>query len=74
MCVAYQLIENVGVPPRLSIVVPAYNEATRLGTTIPAILAYLNEARSDAPHVTHLFMKSGADGVAGRLALTNRTA
>jgi len=36
------------VPPRLSIVVPAYNEASRLGTTIPAILAYLNETRSDA--------------------------
>ena len=34
--------------PRLSIVIPAYNEATRLGITIPAILAYLNQTRKEA--------------------------
>ena len=33
---------------RLSIIIPAYNEATRLGITIPAILAYLNQTRSEA--------------------------
>jgi glycosyltransferase involved in cell wall biosynthesis len=30
------------VPAKLSIVVPAYNEAARLGVTLPRILAYLN--------------------------------
>ena len=32
------------------------------------------EARKDAPHVTHLLIKSGAGGVPGRLAFTSRTA
>jgi len=36
------------MPPRLSIVVPAYNEAARLNVTLPTILAYLNDARRDA--------------------------
>src|SRR6266567_6016140 len=34
--------------PRLSIVVPAYNEAARLSSTLPKILTYLNDARSSA--------------------------
>src|SRR5207237_5284581 len=34
--------------PRLSIVVPAYNEAARLNVTLPTILAYLNDTRGDA--------------------------
>jgi len=32
------------MPPKLSIVVPAFNEAARLGATIPRILDYLNSA------------------------------
>ena len=36
------------MPPQLSIVVPAYNEAARLGTTLRTILAYLNEKERDA--------------------------
>jgi dolichyl-phosphate beta-glucosyltransferase len=36
------------MPPRLSIIVPAYNEAARLGTTLHAILDYLNENEEDA--------------------------
>ncbi len=36
------------MPPRLSIVVPAYNEAARLSSTLPKILTYLNDARSSA--------------------------
>jgi dolichyl-phosphate beta-glucosyltransferase len=36
------------MPPRLSIVVPAYNEAARLGTTLRAILDYLNDTGEDA--------------------------
>lgn len=36
------------MPPRLSIVVPAYNEAARLGTTLRAILDYLNDTEEDA--------------------------
>jgi len=36
-------IENASsMPPKLSIVVPAFNEAARLGSTLPKILAYLN--------------------------------
>ena len=31
------------MPPELTIVVPAYNEAARLGLTLPKILEYLNE-------------------------------
>ena len=36
------------MPPRLSIVVPAYNEAARLGTTLHTILDYLNRNEEDA--------------------------
>ena len=36
------------MPPRLSIVVPAYNEAARLGTTLRTILDYLNRNEQDA--------------------------
>src|SRR6266478_477511 len=36
------------MPPRLSIIVPAYNEAARLGTTLRAILDYLNETEEGA--------------------------
>jgi dolichyl-phosphate beta-glucosyltransferase len=34
--------------PKLSIVVPAYNEAARLGATLPKILAYLDETTPEA--------------------------
>ena len=40
-----RFIENVAVPPKLSIVVPAYNEAARLGRSLTAILSYLNDRR-----------------------------
>lgn len=36
------------MPPRLSIIVPAYNEAARLGTSLRAILGYLNDTEKDA--------------------------
>jgi glycosyltransferase involved in cell wall biosynthesis len=36
------------MPPRLSIVVPAYNEAARLGTTLRGIFDYLNRNEEDA--------------------------
>lgn len=36
------------MPPNLSIVIPAYNEATRLGGTIQTALAYLNEYQPEA--------------------------
>lgn len=36
------------MPPRLSIVVPAYNEAARLGTSLRTILDYLNNTEQDA--------------------------
>src|SRR5438132_7476044 len=36
------------MPPRLSIVVPAYNEAARLETTLRAILDYLNNTEEKA--------------------------
>jgi dolichyl-phosphate beta-glucosyltransferase len=36
------------MPLRLSIVVPAYNEAARLGTTLRAILDYLNDTEENA--------------------------
>ena len=36
------------MPPRLSIIVPAYNEAVRLGMTLRAILDYLNRNEKDA--------------------------
>src|SRR5882762_3899277 len=36
------------MPPHLSIVVPAYNEAARLGTTLRAILDYLNGTEQNA--------------------------
>ena len=35
-------IENVTVPPKLSIVVPAFNEAARLGSSVAEIIRYLN--------------------------------
>jgi glycosyltransferase involved in cell wall biosynthesis len=42
---AARFIENVPVPPKLSIVVPAYNEAARIGPSITKIITYLNERR-----------------------------
>ena len=33
------------MPPKLSIVIPAYNEVARLGQTLTTILSYLNERR-----------------------------
>ena len=36
------------MPPRLSIIVPAYNEAARLRTTLRAVLDYLNRTEEDA--------------------------
>src|SRR5712692_8860361 len=36
------------MPPRLSIIVPAYNEAVRLGTTLRAIIDYLNNHEEKA--------------------------
>src|SRR5713226_9475437 len=36
------------MPPRLSIVVPAYNEAARLETTLRTILDYLNRSEEDS--------------------------
>ena len=35
------------MPPRLSIVVPAYNEAARLGASLRTIIAYLNQRREE---------------------------
>ena len=42
---AGRFIENVPVPPKLSIVIPAFNEAARLGGSLTTILSYLNERR-----------------------------
>jgi dolichyl-phosphate beta-glucosyltransferase len=36
------------MPPSLSIIVPAYNEAARLGSTLRTILDYLNDTERDA--------------------------
>lgn len=36
------------MPPQISIVIPAYNEAARLSVTLRAILTYLNEHEPDA--------------------------
>ena len=36
------------MPPRLSIVVPAYNEAARLGSSLQEIIRYLNDARESS--------------------------
>jgi dolichyl-phosphate beta-glucosyltransferase len=36
------------MPPRFSIVIPAYNEAGRLAATLPNVLEYLSGTRSDA--------------------------
>jgi dolichyl-phosphate beta-glucosyltransferase len=36
------------MPPRFSIVIPAYNEAGRLAATLPKVLEYLSGTRSDA--------------------------
>src|SRR5918992_335674 len=41
----------------LSIVVPAYNEATRLGTTLPKILDYLND---NAPETELIVVDDGS--------------
>ena len=43
-----RFIENGHVPPKLSIVVPAFNEAARLGQSLTAILSYLNERREQS--------------------------
>src|SRR5437899_2707165 len=40
-----RLIENVKVAPKLSIVVPAFNEAARLGGSLKQIVRYLSERR-----------------------------
>ena len=40
-----RFIENERVPPKLSVIIPAYNEAERLGKSVTAILSYLNERR-----------------------------
>jgi glycosyltransferase involved in cell wall biosynthesis len=40
-----RFIENVQVPPKLSIVIPAFNESARLGGSLRKILQYLNERR-----------------------------
>ena len=42
---ACRLIENVKVAPKLSIVVPAFNEAARLGGSLKQIVRYLSERR-----------------------------
>jgi glycosyltransferase involved in cell wall biosynthesis len=36
------------MPPRLSIVIPAYNEASRLSVTLPQIIEYLKHIRTEA--------------------------
>jgi dolichyl-phosphate beta-glucosyltransferase len=36
------------VPPKISIVIPAYNEAARLGRSVTAVLSYLGERRERA--------------------------
>jgi len=46
------------MPPKLSIVVPAYNEAARLGVTLRKILAYLNET---APEAELILVDDGSD-------------
>jgi glycosyltransferase involved in cell wall biosynthesis len=43
-----RFIENVQVPPKLSIVIPAFNESARLGGSLRKILQYLNERREAA--------------------------
>jgi dolichyl-phosphate beta-glucosyltransferase len=43
-----RFIENVQVPPKLSIVIPAFNESARLGGSIEKILEYLNDRREAA--------------------------
>lgn len=36
------------MPPRLSIVIPAYNESARLGMTLPKIIEYLKHIRTES--------------------------
>ena len=43
-----RFIENVRVPPKLSIVIPAFNESARLGGSLENILQYLNDRREAA--------------------------
>jgi glycosyltransferase involved in cell wall biosynthesis len=43
-----RFIENVKVPPKLSIIIPAFNESARLGGSLKKILHYLNERREAA--------------------------
>jgi glycosyltransferase involved in cell wall biosynthesis len=43
-----RFIENVPVPPKIAIVVPAFNEAGRLSKSVTAILSYLNERREQS--------------------------
>jgi len=43
-----RFIENVQVPPKLSIVIPAFNESARLGGSLEKILQYLNDRREAA--------------------------
>jgi len=45
---ALPFIENEQVPPKISVVIPAYNEAARLGNSVTTILSYLNERREPA--------------------------
>jgi len=43
-----RFIENGKVPPKLSIVVPAFNEAARLGGSLKQIVGYLRERREQS--------------------------
>jgi len=43
-----RFIENVQVPPKLSIIIPAFNESARLGESLKRIQEYLNERREAA--------------------------
>ena len=43
-----RFIENVRVAPKVSIIVPAFNESARLGGSLTKILQYLNERREAA--------------------------
>jgi len=43
-----RFIENVRVGPKVSIIVPAFNESARLGGSLTKILQYLNERREAA--------------------------
>jgi glycosyltransferase involved in cell wall biosynthesis len=43
-----RFIENVKVPPKISIIIPAFNESGRLGGSLKKILHYLNDRREAA--------------------------